>query len=714
MNVNLAEGGRGVLMIMKEGVLRMSQKGMTSIDASLVSRLAEARDGFIETGNCDESIVDEEVLRSWQISREYQAPYDSMPAIPLTPNAKYHPMIAKNKAVVETAQNFIDVLARFIPDQGYIVYLADNDGMILYCYSNDSLLATYSHALRLSVGMVWNEHTCGTIGHILSCRTMRALIMLSAENYNHLPADTPMAIWWNRRLTISAPIYLDDSKQFFCTLNVIVAEKTENLLPLWGAFVTTVWHITYEVGHRFRLNLVYQALESTKIALIDLDLEGRFVKCNEKGKDFLCTLMDCNDIQAILGLKAEELFGHNKFFESILETKTAIYDREIVFTDRGRSILFNAIIPAVNIVGDQYGYILSINPDKNKHARQGTSVPVVTGFDSIVGDSLSTRKTIVMAEKVSTNTSNILLTGESGVGKEVYAKAIHSGSRAGKPFIAVNCAAIPPSLIASEFFGYERGSFTGADRQGRAGKIEQANGGTLFLDEIGDMPLELQTTLLRVLEDRKVMRVGGSNSIPVDFRLICATNKDIEKMIERNAFRDDLYYRIAVFTITIPPLRNRIDDIIPLAEFFLAQQASLADVTPPELDHLAKSALLKYTWPGNIRQLKNVMEYAFCMAEKNIIFIDNLPDNLQRVFGSRDAEKSAKAQKLHTEPSRHAIKKKGAANDDRKTSLKEMEKEAISQALLLCGNHIGQAAEILGVSKSTLYRKVRAYRLLDY
>lgn len=319
-------------------------------------------------------------------------------------------------------------------------------------------------------------------------------------------------------------------------------------------------------------------------------------------------------------------------------------------------------------------------------------------FDSIIGQDPALLKTIDQVKKYAGLESNLLLQGESGTGKEVFAQAVHNLSQPNGPYIAVNCAAIPRTLIESDLFGYEGGAFTGAGRQGSPGKIEMAHGGTLFLDEIGDMPLELQSVLLRVIEEKTVMRVGGSRYIPVEFRLITATNKDLASLVENRQFRQDLYYRLAVLSTRIPPLRERGTDIIKLAEHFIEMYAIKQKIPVPVLSEAAIYLLLRYSWPGNVRQLENVILGAVSSSRDRVIKPEDLPPEIS----SPDAD--GIVVKSNIEPH---------TRNENELSIKAMEKMAIMQALLKTGNNITAAASELGISKSTLYRRLKKYQLLS-
>jgi len=304
-------------------------------------------------------------------------------------------------------------------------------------------------------------------------------------------------------------------------------------------------------------------------------------------------------------------------------------------------------------------------------------------FENIVAKSRKMQQVIEVVKVVAKSNATVLITGDSGTGKELVARAIHSQSyRKDRPFVAVSCAALPESLLESELFGHEKGAFTGAYAQ-RRGKFEVANRGTLFLDEIGEMSANIQVHLLRVLEEKEFTRVGGNDLIKVDVRVISATNKDMKKAVTSGQFREDLYYRLNVVTIELPPLREREEDIPLLAQHFLKKFAveNQKDITgfSPE----ATDFLLKYEWPGNVRELENAIERAVILAKNSYIKVADLPsENL-----------------LPT----HSTIPRG--------SLREVEGERILTVLGETGGNYSEAARILGISRVTLYNKVKAYGL---
>ncbi len=309
-------------------------------------------------------------------------------------------------------------------------------------------------------------------------------------------------------------------------------------------------------------------------------------------------------------------------------------------------------------------------------------------FESIIGESAAIATLKTEALKATANALPVLITGESGTGKELFAQAIHHGSpNRIQPFVRINCAAIPKDLLESELFGYEKGAFTGANASGKPGKIELAHRGTLFLDEIGDLPLDMQPKLLRVLEEKEFERVGGTKPVRSDFRLVAATNQNLEQMIAARRFRSDLFYRINVIPLHIPPLRERSEDILPIARHRLKQMA--AEMTLPEIRIAAEAqdTLLRHDWPGNVRELTNVLERTLTTLEGDTIRRTSLPFYLLQ-----------------------DRKKRCGRNAFSIRSIQEnAEQDAIQLALKEAGYNKAQAARLLGIHRTLLYKKMRKY-----
>lgn len=310
-------------------------------------------------------------------------------------------------------------------------------------------------------------------------------------------------------------------------------------------------------------------------------------------------------------------------------------------------------------------------------------------FSDIVGDNLLIQEVIDQAKKIAPTDLNILITGESGTGKEIFAHAIHQKStRDTCPFVPVNCAAIPSSLLESELFGYEEGAFTNSKQDGKIGLFELANKGTLFLDEIGDMPLDLQSKLLRVLEEGTFRKIGGLTEQQIDVRIIAATNKDLSKMVQKELFREDLYYRINTVHLSIPPLRNRKDDIPRIVSYLVKKQSNYTDF---QFDEEVMNALYQYDWPGNIRELKNTIHYAISMADQYTITREDLPPSIKI-----------------------AAKQNNPATRSLQKTLMETEKAIILETLQNTGLTVKgkkAAADKLGISLASLYNKIAKFEI---
>ena len=321
-----------------------------------------------------------------------------------------------------------------------------------------------------------------------------------------------------------------------------------------------------------------------------------------------------------------------------------------------------------------------------------TGAKAVYTFDHIVGNAPATQEVVRMARMAAQSDVTTLILGESGTGKELFAQSIHNGGRrANAPFVVVNCGALPRNLVQSELFGYDEGSFTGASRLGKPGKFELADNGTIFLDEIGEMPLEAQVSLLRLLQNGEVTRVGGKHTRLVNVRVLAATNRNLENAIRQNAFREDLYYRLNVFTLNVPPLRERSSDIALLINHFLDHFVASLGRGPLRVTDRAMDVLLGYPWPGNIRELENVIERMVHMSQGiPTIDIDVLPANILNHEGIPGVVPCPAVPR---------------------GLLSHQEKETIVRALQEAGGNIRATAKALGISRSGLYVKMRRFGL---
>lgn len=435
--------------------------------------------------------------------------------------------------------------------------------------------------------------------------------------------------------------------------------------------------------------------------VIVVNMEGRVSQANPAAKN----IIGYSD-EALIGVYVVDLFsGQAPKTLNLLQTGESFNDREI-FLDgmRGKIHAAASGIPVFNEKKQVVGAAIILRPiaQVQRLVNKFTGAQASFTFDSIIGEDKQLKRSIKMAMKAGANDATVLLQAESGTGKEMFAQAIHNFSkRSDGPFVAINCAALPRELVGSELFGYVEGAFTGARRGGRPGKFELANKGTLFLDEIGDMPLEQQAILLRALQEKAILRVGGESPIQVDVRIIAATNQDLPGLIEQKRFRADLYYRLNVVQIKIPPLKERRKDINLLFDYFLKEMSTRLNRHLTGVDPVVLNYLESYDWPGNIRELQNVVERILLVSEDGFITKEHLPREIIKTARETSGDE---AQSHAPWLSNRDMRKKYAL---------EQEREQILKALDDQGGNISKAAASLGISRSTLYRKMKGYYITN-
>ena len=363
--------------------------------------------------------------------------------------------------------------------------------------------------------------------------------------------------------------------------------------------------------------------------------------------------------------------------------------------DIARKDGFQYLVKPINL--RELGFILDkIEAEPAKGSHETRDEYFETRF---IGKSDKIRRVMALARKVARSESSILITGETGTGKELISRAIHElSARASEPFIAVNCAAIPENLLESELFGYKKGAYTGAAAD-KKGLIELADTGTLFLDEIGDLSLNLQSKLLRVLEYKELRRLGDESMRKVDIRIIAATNQDIPQLIKEKKFREDLFFRLNVIHIHIPPLRERREDVPLLLRFFIEKYNKTSGRSVVGIDPKAKAILMHYDYPGNVRELDNIIQHAFALSVSDIIGVEDLPVHLHNISPYFQLES-------------HTVKHgRASAGEENDLLLSEVEKATILRAFARHGKNHTNVAKALGVSRSTLWRKIKEYKI---
>lgn len=433
--------------------------------------------------------------------------------------------------------------------------------------------------------------------------------------------------------------------------------------------------------------------DTVQEGIIAVDRNGKIVNINAAAAKMLQVSQ-----KPVLGKELALLLSGLPLADS-LATGHDVFNREAFRLIRGQRVYYVATVKTWLGGTEVWGAVVTLREmaEVKKIVSNFSTQEHCFSFEMILGDSPALAKAKQEAAQAAAGNVTVLIQGESGTGKELFARAIHNASaRRDKPIIAINCAAIPEALLESELFGYEEGAFTGARRGGKPGKFELADGGTVFLDEIGDMSLSLQAKLLRVLQERKIERVGSTETTAIDVRIIAATHKDIEAMVRQGEFRQDLYYRINVFPLQIPSLCQRRQDLPLLIERFLARYRDKMAKNVEGIDADAYACLLEYGWPGNIRELENTIEYLVSIADGKIIEQRHIPQRI--LIAGKTAQPGSPVQ----------------AQPTRLLTIAELEKRAIMSAIEQFGLTMrgkAQLTQVLGISKATLYRKLKQYNI---
>ena len=503
------------------------------------------------------------------------------------------------------------------------------------------------------------------------------------------------------KLEIATPIYCNEEIVGVIGLVCFNDEQKQKILNDIDAYLNLTKQIAEFIGIKFyeyQENLMQKDRELTLNTIIDNMSKGVIIS-------------DChNKITRINSIASRKLkINSNILGESmeLISQNDSLMNEEI-FTLKINNNEYNVagkIIPlkSFNKVKSN-AFIFEDVKKISKNIVEFTGNNNIITLDSIIGCSNATKTLKEDIKKIATTNSTVLITGESGTGKELVARSLHSqGDRRDKPFVVINCSAIPDTLLESELFGYVKGAFTGANQNGRIGKFELANSGVIFLDEIGDMPLYLQAKILRVIQEKKIERIGSNKSIDLDIKIIAATNVDLEKKITEQKFRRDLYYRLNVIPIKLLPLRERKEDIIPIVNNLIKKYNVLSSKYVHSFDENVKNALLNYDWPGNVRELENVIELMINMCENNdVLTSDLLPDNiLNQTPSSKSSFENLDLKIDNTELE----------------DFEKIEKEYIEKALIKYGEDTeGKKliAKKMNIGLTTLYRKMKRFNIKTY
>jgi transcriptional regulator of acetoin/glycerol metabolism len=643
-------------------------------------RLQEARELFFARGELPEGLIDPMILRSWERCRRFGLTENhALPGIEALDRVALKTEQDRNRYLLQQVRPIMEHVYEQIRESGSMVVLADADGLLLETVG-DADFVDRADRIALTAGASWDENQRGTnaIGTALS--EERPVEVLGAEHY----------LEHNGFLTCCAsPIFSPDGI-LIGVLDISGDYRATQRHTLGLARLSTALaeKRLFESMHANDIIACFHArpdyLGSPKEGLAAVSPDGQVLAINGNGLE-------------ILGIRRVDAVRRD--FSMVFESSlSALIDSqrhnphgscEINVNGRVVSLQLRGRLPTPAAAGRVFDEMPAIRPMRRSEA---AGTPPLT-LDTLNTGDPRLQAAIDRARRILGRDIPIMIQGESGAGKEMFAKGFHnSGPRHSGPFVALNCASIPETLIESELFGYQGGAFTGARKEGAPGKIQQAHGGTLFLDEIGDMPLNLQARLLRVLQERSVTPLGSTRAIQVDISLVCATHRRLREEVARGAFREDLYYRLNGMSVTLPPLRER-SDIRQLVSKLAAGEVQ--ERGPVRFSEGALQAIERYEWPGNIRQLFNVIRVAIALLDEgdNMICEAHLPEELFEapLPMSMDGGGSPWAAAPLEHPS---------------GSLEEIGRQVAQRALEAAHGNVSAAARQLGISRNTLYRKL--------
>lgn len=611
-----------------------------------------------------------DIINSWENSKKLGiSPYQNKINEIITHN-DLNERLEKNKELLTVATPQIKNLSDILNESKTMFSITDHHGTVLYSEGEKDVLKK-AEKINIFTGGTWSEKSAGTNAVGLALKTKQHSQVLFSEHYCEKNHE-----WFCAAFPILYPFTND-------LLGVINIAGCNNQLTQQNIkfIFSEANHISKSINQYFfkyalRNHLFLNtALEGVEDAVFIVNGGKSIVEKNAAARSH-SLLSDIQTLNSIPKL--------NSLVEFVLHNGQQVLREEVSVNHKNKQKFICSIYP-VTFQDEILGAViffrknteLSISkPQKRTLIRSSDSKSTRYSFDDMIGSSKEFTDIVKKARKATIIDSTLFLSGETGTGKELFAQSIHQASnRSDKPFVAINCGAVPHGLLESELFGYESGAFTGAKSKGSPGKFELAQGGTIFLDEIGDMPLDLQVHLLRLLEERVVTRLGGDKSIPLDVRVIAATHKNLKEAVQKGEFREDLLYRLRVIQLRIPALRERIGDVPALVHHFIKKMSGEFGKRDIVVQVDTMQYLTQYHWPGNIRELKNVIQQSLFNMEGNSLSPFDLPPELLE----------------------------GPVEED--------EKERLIEAMIKEDGNVTNAAKILDISRATMYRKIKQYQL---
>ncbi|HKL11447.1 MAG TPA: sigma 54-interacting transcriptional regulator [Clostridia bacterium] len=649
------------------------------------NQINDAWSKFMESGYIDREIIRKEIAESWIRSKEdHVDPMGGEGA----KSKKLKDREIQLRPLLRIAKPFMESLYNIAGSHGLLVRLTDPEGYVVECLGDEDSVEIYKK-MNLYKGYNVREETIGTNAIGIALVTRKPIQVFAAEHYAkryHKFTSSACPIK-NAEGELLGILSMTDSyeKVHLHTLGMVVAsgEAIEKQIKI------DMINRQLRIANRHFSTII----EQIKEGLICIDNEGIITDVNLIARHILKRTE-----KELIGKDIRGIVKIGDRFKSIVKNmKDSHYNNEeLEFIQKnGKRVVCIATIATIKDIDKNIleGAILTFHEAKTVHNLVNRIVGSQARFTftDIMGESDAIKKAIKMAEGMTQYNTTVLLQGESGTGKELFAQSIHNASpRRKNPFIFLNCGAIPRDLVASELFGYIEGAFTGAKRGGHPGKFELADGGTIFLDEIGDMPLDTQANLLRVLETQEVVRVGGHDVIPVDVRVIAATHKDLKEEVEKGNFREDLFYRLNVMPIHIPPLRKRKKDFKPLISYFMEKFSVKMGKDIRGIEDAFYDRMSGYKWPGNVRELQNVMQQIISVAKDGeVLSVEDIPQYMKATNLVDKAD--SQNQKFFT--------------------LREIESISIVKTIKETEGNLSKTARILGISRSSLYRKLKEYNI---
>jgi sigma-54 dependent transcriptional regulator, acetoin dehydrogenase operon transcriptional activator AcoR len=634
---------------------------------------------FTKTGKLTK-VSNSPIYASWQRCLELNLNPSDMNISKKLPKGDLSRLFSNNIMLVKASESSLSILENSIHEMPYALILCDPQGNILY-KSGNGLVSDYFDQANLVIGGNCSESEIGTTAPGIALVEKKPIIVLQEEHYSKI---------YHWCCCSAFPIFDIEKGLVGCIDITFLNDQADKMNFLHGLNIATVKSIQSSLHIHQLLEKMGEArdiIESTsnltKNNILIIDRSGRILLANQQASNLLKV-----PVYKLTGEHYQEILESDAIVSCFSTQKKLQGIAKLKSRDALDKNYFAQARPLHNHEGVFIGSVVTIDEEKKQWPVSQSSHEINYTFQALIGESPGMTRAIKLARRFADTDMPILLQGDTGTGKEVFAHAIHNHSnRRDGPFIPVNCAAIPHDLLESELFGYSKGAFTGALREGKKGKFEMAEGGTLFLDEINSMPIGAQGKLLRAVEDGEIVQLGDHVYKHVNVRIIAASSANLDEEFQKGHFRKDLFYRLSLVRIFLPNLKSRIEDLEPLVHYFLEKFAGKLRRKAPRIHPLAMQSLYAHNWPGNVRELENCIKFATHLIDSDIIMPEHLPDYLRE--GGLEEHVTVDS-----------------------NCLIQMDKTMILHALESSNGSIGEAAKKLGISRSTIYRKRRQYGLV--